>query len=241
MRDIFDTPITYLKGVGPKKADVLKKELEIETFEDLLNYYPFRYVDKSKIYKVNDVTTDSTYFQLRGRISNLKTVGKKRIKYITATFQDDSGEIELVWFKGLRWIKDRFSPEKTYTIFGKPSMFKNRFNFVHPEVEDYIEGEDEILGQRLEGIYSSTEKLKNTGLGSHGITKLVRQLLNQVGDLIMENLPDYLLISQKLIGRKEALLNIHFPQSVSIIDKATRRLKFEELFFLQFSITNFNG
>lgn len=236
MKDIFETPITYLKGVGPKKAEILKKELGIETFEDLLNYYPFRYVDKSKIYKVKDVTTDSTYFQLRGKISNLKSIGQKRVRYITATFQDETGKIELVWFKGLRWIKDRFSPDKTYTIFGKPSVFKNHFNFVHPEVEDYIEGEDEILGQRLEGIYSSTEKLKNTGLGSRGISKLARQLLNQTGDMVSENLPAYLLRSQKLIGRKEALFNIHFPQSVSVIDKATRRLKFEELFFLQLQI-----
>lgn len=236
MKDIFETPINYLKGVGPKKAEILKKELGIETFEDLLNYYPFRYVDKSKIYKVKDVTTDSTYFQLRGKITHLKSIGENRVKYITAKFRDETGEIELVWFKGLRWIKDRFTPEKTYTIFGKPSVFKNQFNFVHPEVEDYIEGEDEVLGERLEGIYSSTEKLKNSGLGSRGISKLIRQLLNQCGEMIQENLPGYLLKNQKLIGRKEALYNIHFPESVSIIDKSVKRLKFEELFFLQLQI-----
>jgi len=236
MKDIFETPITYLKGVGPKKAEVLKKEAGIETFDDLLNYYPFRYVDKSKIYKVSDVTSDTTWFQLRGKISNLKATGAKRAKYITATFQDETGEIGLVWFKGLRWIKDSFSPEKTYTIFGKPSVFKNRFNFIHPEVEDFIEGEDEVLGQRFEGIYSSTEKLKNSGLGSRGISKLIRQLVNQTGESILENLPSYLLKNQSLLGRKEALLNIHLPQTPAIIEKATHRLKFEELFFLQLQI-----
>lgn len=104
MQDIFETPITYLKGVGPKKAEVLEKELGIKTFNDLLYYFPFRYIDKSKIYKVKEITTDSTYFQLKGKISNLKTVGEKRMRYITAVFSDDTGSIELVWFKGLRWI-----------------------------------------------------------------------------------------------------------------------------------------
>lgn len=236
MKDIFETPITFLKGVGPKKAIVLEKEAGIETFEDLLNYYPFRYVDKSKIYKVSDVTTDTTYFQLRGKISNLRTSGEKRMTHITATFSDETGEIGLAWFRGLRWIKDRFQPGKTYTIFGKPSVFKNRFNFVHPEVEDFMIGEEQPLGQRFEGIYRSTEKMKNSGLGSRGISKIVKQLINQTGQNISENIPGYIISNQHLVGRKEALLNIHFPQSPNIIEKAINRLKFEELFFLQLQI-----
>ncbi len=236
MKDIFETPIMYLKGVGPRKADLLKKELGIENFEDLLNYYPFRYVDKTRIYNISDVTTDTTYFQLKGKIRNILVVGDKRAKYITATFQDDTGEIGLVWFRGLKWIKNMFSPDKTYTIFGKPSIFKNRFNFVHPEVEEYISAEEETLTQRFEGIYSSTEKLKNSGLGSRGIGKLVKQLISQTGDSILENIPGYLLTSQKLIGRKAALINIHFPEKPKNIEFAIRRLKFEELFFLQLQI-----
>ncbi len=208
MIDILSTEITYLKGVGPKKAAWLKAELGIVTFEDLLNYYPFRYVDKSKIYKVKDVITDTTYFQLRGKVSNLVSVGDKRTQYITATFEDDTGSIGLVWFKGVRWIKKRFEPGKEYLIFGKPSVFKNRFNFVHPEVED-IEGEEvEIGGQRLEGIYSSTEKLKNTGLGTKGITRLMKTLLNQTSENIGENLPSYLIEQYKLLDRKKAIVNI---------------------------------
>ena len=236
MKDIFETPIMYLKGVGPRKAELLKKELGIENFEDLLNYYPFRYVDKTRIYNISDVTSDTTYFQLKGKIRNIVVVGDKRAKYITATFQDDTGEIGLVWFRGLKWIKNMFSPDKTYTIFGKPSIFKNRFNFVHPEVEEYINAEEETLTQRFEGIYSSTEKLKNSGLGSRGIGKLVRQMISQTGDSISENIPAYLLTSQKLMGRKAALINIHFPETPKNIEFAIRRLKFEELFFLQLQL-----
>lgn len=237
MQDIFETPITYLKGVGPKKAEVLKTELGIEVFNDLLHYFPFRYIDKSHIYKVKDVTTDTIYFQLKGKITNLIPVGQKRMKYIIATFSDDTGHIGLVWFKGLRWIKNRFSPEKEYLLFGKPSVFKNHYNFVHPEVEDVVEGEeDKVVGQRLEGVYSSTEKLKNNGLGTRGISKLTRRLLNKVADHIQEILPGYLLQSQQLIGRKQALVNIHFPENPKMIEHATRRLKFDELFFLQLQL-----
>lgn len=236
MNDIFETNITYLKGVGPKKAGLLKNELGIENFNDLLNYYPFRYVDKSRIYFVKDVTTDSTYFQLRGKVFNLKSVGDKRTRYISASFQDSTGTIDLVWFRGLRWVKDRFSPDKVYTIFGKPSVFRNSFNFVHPEVEDFIEGDEEVAGQRLEGIYSSTEKLKNSGLGSRGISRLQKQLLNQTAQSIPENLPAYLTGHYNLLDRKSSLLNIHFPENPKIIEKAIARLKFEELLFLQLQI-----
>ena len=236
MKDLFETNITYLKGVGPKKAELLKKELNIESFEDLLHYYPFRYVDKSKVYKVKDVISDSTYFQLVGEISNLTSVGLKRTTHITATLTDDTGSINLTWFRGLRWIKNRFEPGKKYLIFGKPSAFRNRFNFVHPEVEDFEEGQEGVMGQRFEGIYYSTEKLKNSGLGTRGISKLMKQLLHQTAESIRETLPGYLLEREQFPDRKTALLNIHFPQNPKIIDKVIRRLKFEELFFLQLQV-----
>jgi len=236
MKPILETPITYLKGVGPKKAELLRLELEIETYNDLLSYYPFRYIDKSKIYKVSDVTTDSTYFQLRGKIRNVLPVGDKRMKYITATFEDETGTIGLVWFRGLRWIKDRFSPTKTYTLFGKPSVFKNQFNFVHPEIEEYTEGEEETVGQRLEGVYSTTEKLSNSGLGSKGISRLMKTLVGQAIDTVNETLPDYLIQHYKLFDRKTALHNIHFPENPKMIDSAVKRLKFEELLFMQLQI-----
>jgi len=236
MHSILENNITYLKGVGPKKAEILKKEIGVVVFDDLLNYFPFRYVDKSKIYKVSDVVSDSTYFQLVGQISNLVKVGDKRARYITATFTDDSGSIGLVWFRGLQWVTNRFKASERYVIFGKPSVFKNRFNFVHPEVEDYDDESFRVSGQRLEGIYSSTEKLKNSGLGSRGISKLQKELLNQCSKNIVETLPDYLVTKYKLINRKLAMINIHFPVNTEIVSSARERLKFEELLFVQLQL-----
>ncbi len=236
MNYILETPITYLKGVGPRKATVLEKEIGVKTFEDLLYYFPFRYVDKSRIFKVKDINSDSTYFQLRGKVSMLNSVGDKRSRYITAQFTDDTGSIGLVWFRGLKWIKERFLPSKEYLLFGKPSIFKNSFNFVHPEIEDLIPDEEIVAGQRLEGIYSSTEKLKNSGMGSRGLTKLLKQLLTQSGESISESLPKYIVDHYKLLDKKTALYNIHFPEDQAIIKKAEERLKFDELFYLQLQI-----
>lgn len=236
MPEIFENNITYLKGVGPKKAEILKKELGIVVFGDLLDYFPFRYVDKSKIYKVSEVVNDNTYFQLAGYVTNMVKVGDKRARYITATFTDDTGSIGLVWFRGLQWVVNRFKPSQKYIIFGKPSVFKNRFNFVHPEVEDYDNESFKVSGQRLEGIYSSTEKLKNSGLGTRGISKLIKELLSQCSNQIYETLPDYIISKFNLIDRKKALLNIHFPANTEIVSHARERLKFEELLLLQLQL-----
>lgn len=233
MTDIFDTEITYLKGVGPKRAEILFKELGVATYADLLNNFPYRYIDKSRIYKVSEITNDNTWFQLRGTVSKIEAVGAKRIMRISAQFRDDTGSIELVWFKGLSWIKSRFEPGKVYTIFGKPTVFKNHYNFVHPEIEDYDPTQEEVVGQRLEGIYRTSERLKNNGMGTRGLSKLIRRLLNQTVDRIPETLPSYLLQHYHLIDRKAALLNIHFPQNPDIISRAELRLKFEELLLVQ--------
>ena len=236
MQRIFENNITYLKGVGPKKAEILKKELGIVVFDDLLNYFPFRYVDKSKIYKVSDVVSDNTYFQLAGYVTNMTKVGDKRARYITATLTDESGSIGLVWFRGLQWVANRFKPSQKYIIFGKPSIFKNRFNFVHPEIEEFNSESFKVSGQRLEGIYSSTEKLKNSGLGSRGISKLIKELLNQCSNKIEETLPEYIISKFKLLDRKESMINIHFPIDSEIVTRARERLKFEELLLLQLQL-----
>ncbi|PLX11344.1 MAG: ATP-dependent DNA helicase RecG [Marinilabiliales bacterium] len=233
MNSKLDTPITYLKGVGPKKAEVLQKEIGVKRFEDLLFYFPFRYVDKSRIYKVKDVNNDNAYFQLKGKISNLNSVGDKRTKYITAKFHDETGSIDIVWFRGLKWVKDSIKANTEYLIFGKPSVFKNSFNFVHPEIEVFSEIDNPITQQSLEGIYSSTEKLKNFGLGSRGISKIIKQLFLQIDNDLTEILPDYILKKHNLIDESTALKNIHFPSSPAIIEKAQKRLKFDELFYLQ--------
>jgi ATP-dependent DNA helicase RecG len=236
MHPVFDTHITYLKGVGPRKAELLAKEFEIRTYGDLLYHFPFRYVDKSRIYKIREVNTDSTYFLLKGKISNMKAVGDKRTRYISFLLTDDTGSIELVWFRGLQWIKKRFEPGKEYLIFGKPSVFKNRFNMVHPEVEDVTPETQTVTGNRLEGIYHTTEKLKNAGLGSRGFSRIMQHLLKETAARIEENLPDYLQQKYRLIGHAEALINIHFPKDTAMIDRAIRRLKFEELLFIQLEL-----
>ncbi len=236
MHNLFETEITYLKGVGPKKAGLLSKELGIYKYYDLLHYYPFRYVDKSKIHKVREVVSDSAYFQLKGRISNIRTSGEKRTKYLTADFSDNTGTIQLIWFRGITWMKKYLSPEKEYKIFGKPSVFQNRYNFVHPEIEEVVPGQEDVVGERLEGIYSTTEKLKNSGLGSRGIARLMKTLLNIVEPYIPETLPEYIINGHKLMGLKQALINVHFPADVSLIEPARYRLKFEELFLVNLQI-----
>jgi ATP-dependent DNA helicase RecG len=236
MQGFLETNITYLKGVGPKKADLLKKELGIIDFYDLLNYFPFRYIDKSRIYTVNEINSGNSYFQLVGKVSKITKIGENRTRYITATFTDSSGSIGLVWFKGLQWVMNRFIPGKKYVIFGKPSIFQNRFNFVHPEIEDYDEDTFKISNQRLEGIYSSTEKLKNLGLGTRGISKLLKELLQQCNDKLPETLPGYIVEKWQLVDRRKALINIHFPENTEIIEKAKERLKFEELLLIQLQL-----
>jgi len=236
VKDIFDTHITYLKGVGPKKAKLLVEELDIHTFNDLLNYFPFRYVDKSKFYKVKDITSDAVWFQLKGAITNITSVGDKRTRYITAKFQDETGSIDLVWFRGLKWIKSQFVPGKKYVVFGKPSVFKNHFNFVHPEVEEFEKVQQDISLNRLEGIYNSSEKLKNAGLGSKGFSRIIKQLLNQTSSQIRESLPAYLINYYNLLDKKQAMINIHLPENPKIIEKARHRLKFEELLLVHLQI-----
>ena len=233
MADIFDTPIMYLKGVGPKRAELLQKDLGIHTYDDLLNYYPFRYVDKSQVVNIRDVINDSAYVQIRAKVVGIETSGVKRGSYVVVTVADKTGTIDLVFFKGLRWVVGHFLVGKSFYIFGKPSIFRNRFNFVHPEVEDDTGEVRALTGPRLEGIYSTTEKLKNSGLGSRGIGFLQRELLNQLHHQIKENLPQYLLTQYGLMDRKSALVNIHYPPDSAQIPLATYRLKFEELVFIQ--------
>ncbi len=229
---ILETPIEYLKGVGPKRAQLLNKELGIFKFIDLLHYYPFRYVDKSKVHKIKDISGDLAYIQLKGKISNMQIVGSPRAKRLTATFHDDTGAIELVWFKGIRWFMDKFDPDKEYIVFGKPSIFNNKYNIPHPDIDPVPEHDDPV-SNRLEGFYSSTEKLKSKGLSSKNISKLVKTLLKSTEGKIPEVLSNQIIKNLALTNREKALLNIHFPESQEQLQKAQARLKFEELFFIQ--------
>ena len=235
--NILDTPIEYLKGVGPKRASLLRSELGIDTFTDLLHYYPFRYIDKSKIFKIAEISGDQAYVQLKGRISNMRELGQKRGKRLVAILSDDSGSVELVWFKGIKWYKDKYSPDQEYLVFGKPSIFNRRYNIPHPEVEPYQAREGS--GGTLQGFYSTSDKLKNKGLNSRQISKLMFTLLQRLKGEIQETLSEEILHSLRFISRAEAMENIHFPRTQDMLRKAQARLKFEELFFIQLQLLRY--
>ncbi len=229
----LDTPIEYLKGVGPQRAKSLKQELGILNFDHLLNYFPFRYIDRSKFYKVSQINSTNTYIQLKGKISNMQQIGQGRAKRLTATFTDDAGSLELVWFRGTKWIKESIKPHTEYVVFGKPALFNHKYNIAHPE----IEAEDkEDLGESLQPFYNSTEKLKNKGLGNKAIGTLTKNLLIRAEGVLSETLPQEIIGNLKLISRQQALKNIHFPTDPQLLSRAQSRLKFEELFYIQLKL-----
>lgn len=233
--DILDTPIEFLKGVGPARADLLKKELGIFTFNHLLHHFPFRYVDKSKFYKISEISSDSMYVQLKGRIIHYQKIGKLRSERLVATLQDETGETELVWFKGVKWMIEKLKLNEEYIVFGKPTLFNNKFNFPHPEI-DAVTDHKIDLGEQLQPYYPSTEKLKSKGLDNKGIGKIMRNLLVQVRGFIPEVLPEEVIHRLRFIPREDALLAAHFPPDQQTLDKARIRLKFEELFFIQLNL-----
>ncbi|HNW96875.1 MAG TPA: ATP-dependent DNA helicase RecG [Bacteroidales bacterium] len=230
---ITETPIEYLKGVGPQRAEILKKELGIFSFNDLIDYYPFRYIDKSRFYKVSEISSDMPYVQLKGFIDKINFIsGGKKIIRMTARFRDETGAIELVWFNGFKWLKDNFKPNIEYIVFGKPTLFSGKYNIAHPDVELPSE-QEALINSSLQAFYNSSEKLKSRGLDSKGISKLMKALLPQIKGYIPETLSQKLIEGLKLISREEALKQIHFPESQEMLQKAQLRLKFEELFFVQ--------
>lgn len=234
--DPLKNPIEFLKGVGPQRAQLLQKELEIFSFEDLLYFYPYRYIDRSKFYQVNEIHEDLPFVQLRGYISNIMLHGHKRTTRMTARFTDlQGGSLELIWFNGFKWLKDAFQPGLEYIVFGKPSRFGQKYSIAHPETEVVS---PEAISQKsaMQAMYSSTEKLKARGLDSKGIGKLMQVLLPQVNDFILETLSPSLREELKLISRRQALYQIHFPESLTMLQKAQARLKFEELFFIQLKL-----
>lgn len=228
----LDTKIEYLKGVGPQRGELLKKELGIYTYQHLLEYFPFRYIDKSKIYTISEISSDQTYIQLKGKIITKNVVGERRAKRMTAILKDETGEIELVWFKGIKWLQNSVQIGQQYIVYGKPTLFKGRYNITHPEMDEVTQAllPNEIA---MEAVYSTTEALSAKGLNSKGIFKLQKNLVAQINKNIPETLSNELIQNLKFISREEALVNIHTPKDELLLKKALYRLKFEELFFLQ--------
>ncbi|RVT74952.1 ATP-dependent DNA helicase RecG [Flavobacterium sufflavum] len=230
------TPIEYLKGVGPSRGELLRKELGIHKYADLLNFYPNRYMDRTRYYKINELQNNVAEVQIIGKIINIKTVefakGRKRL---VATFIDDTGQMELVWFQGHKWIRESLKLNQIIVIFGKCTSFNGMYNMAHPEIELWSEHE-QSLRSAMQPVYPSTETLTNRGISNRVINKMMQQLFLETQALFTETLPDYLTQELKLIPKNAALFNIHFPKSADALAKAQFRLKFEELFFIQIQL-----
>ncbi|SDP94467.1 ATP-dependent DNA helicase RecG [Mucilaginibacter sp. OK268] len=234
--DPFQTPLVYLKGVGQSRAEVLKKELALANFEDLLRHFPFRYIDRTRFYKIKDIQSDLPYVQVLARIINKQVVGEKHTKRLVVMAKDDTGLLELVWFKGINWIEKTIVPGQVYVVFGKPGFFNGQAQMAHPEMEVYSPGAQRQGNASLQPVYNSTEKLKQFQLDSKGIQKITSTLLELHARDIRENLPLYIIQKFKLISRAEAYRNIHFPADARLLNEAILRLKFEELFLLQLKL-----
>ncbi len=235
MSDLLSNDIQYLPGVGPKRAELLNKELNIKTFVDLLYHFPYKYIDRTKFYKISEIRSNIPYIQVRGQITSLHTIGARHKKRLVAEFTDGTGIIELVWFQGINWIKDSLKKEVEYIAFGRPSRYGNQINIIHPELEEASKYESQISSS-LQAYYGTTEKLKKSYITSRTIQKLVTTLFEKFKPDIPETLPEYLVNKIKLPGLNDSLRHIHFPGSPDMLNKAQFRLKFEELFYIQLNI-----
>jgi len=237
LNQIFKTSVDYVRGVGTTRAEMLKKELGIFTFEDLLRHFPFKYIDRTKFYKIKDINDDLPHVQVIARLTHKELVGDKRTKRLVARVQDDTGVMELAWFQGIKWAEKNLVVGKAYIIFGKPGSFNGKVQMAHPEIEPYSAEALKRKGNlTLQPGYSSTEKLKSFSLDSKGIEKLTATLLEQHGKDIQENLPQYILQKFKLMGRSDAYRSAHFPEDATALHEAQHRLKFEELFNIQLKL-----
>ena len=233
---ILKTPIEYLKGIGSQRAEILKKDLEIFCYADLLEHYPFRYIDRTRFYKIRELDPDLPAIQILGRIVSKEIIGDKHVKRLVARFKDDTGSMELVWFQSIRWIDKIIQPGAVFIVFGKPTLFNGHFSISHPELEVY---QPNIVSQgnlTLQPVYSSTEKLKQFNLDSKGIQRAQAALIDQAIRQVEETLPEYIIQKHELISRQKALYAIHFPEHVEALREAQKRLKFEELFFIQLKL-----
>jgi len=238
MQDFLDTNITYLSGVGPKRAELLRKEVNINTFGDLLFYFPFKYIDRTRFYSVAELDPDLPFVQVKGFIKGYYTEGHGAGKRLVADFQDETGTIKLIWFKGTKWITGNYTPGVEYIVFGKPGIFNGIVNIIHPEIEA-----SEKVAQRitsaLQAQYSTTEKLKAQFVTSKTISKLIGNLLRQIKFRIPDTLPAYIVSGYNLMELHDALNKIHFPSDTAEMEKSRYRLKFEELFYIELNLLRY--
>ena len=239
--NLLHTSVEYLRGVGKQRAELLKSELGIEQYQDLLNLFPNRYIDRTKFYKINELQNNNAEVQLIGKIVNLRTVASAQQKQarLVATFVDETGQMELVWFKGHKWISDSLKLNESYVIFGKVNHFGGVFSMPHPEM-DLLADFNKAGYSTIQPVYPSTEKLTKRGVSNRVMRQLIHTVFEEVGYQFMENLPASIRKTLNLISKQEAMRNIHFPADQSMLTKATVRLKFEELFYIQLQLVRKN-
>lgn len=233
--NLLQTPIDYLKGIGPNRADILRKEVGIHTYGDLLNFFPNRYLDKTRFYKINQLQRNSAEVQVVGKIVNIRMVEQKRGKRLVADFIDDTGRMELVWFRGHKWIRENLKVNVPYVIFGKTNWFNGIFSMPHPEME-LVEDYKKNLRTAMQPVYPSTEKLAKSGITNRVFSKCMQQLFIESGNKFYDPLPADLREELHLLPRAEAIFNAHFPKNQELLAKAQFRLKFEELFYIQLQL-----
>ncbi len=235
MPDFLDQDIKFLPGVGPKRAELLNKELNIKTFRDLIYYFPFKYIDRTKFYRISEIHAQMPYVQIKGEIKSFETVGAGNKERLSARFYDESGSIELVWFRAIKWQKENLKLNKEYIVFGKPGEFNGRLNIVHPEMETEEEKHLKPAGL-FQGYYITTENMKNKFLNSKAIHKLQLTLIQLIKGKVKETLPETLIRKLKLVSLEESLVTVHKPENTVDLKNSIFRLKFEELFYIQLKI-----
>jgi ATP-dependent DNA helicase RecG len=230
--DLTKSDIKYLHGMGPKRAELLNKELEIYTLDDLVHYFPYKYIDRSRFYQISEIDSTAAYIQIKGQILGFKEAGKGRAQRLIAIFTDGHSSIELIFFKGIKYVMDAYHLNTDYIVFGKPNFFNGNYSFVHPDIEKPTP--DSMTG--FMPLYHTTEKMKNKFLNSKAIQKLIYTAVKQMDKAIPETLPEYIISKYHLMDLYTSLVQVHFPQNMNILDKARYRLKFEELFYIQLAI-----
>lgn len=239
MPDFSQTDIKFLPGVGPKKAEILNKEIDVFTVEDFLYYFPYKYIDRSRIYYVHEVDENMPYIQLKGRITAFETFGEGRNKRLVGHFTDGTGFIDLVWFQGIRFITEKYRVNFPYVVFGKPTLFGQKYNIAHPDVDPYIDESERPTG--LMPYYNTTEKMKNHYLNSKAVQKMMASAFSSSIKHIAETLPAHVIRDNKLMDLQSALRNVHFPDNTALLRSAQYRLKFEELFYIQLNILRYTA
>lgn len=237
MFDLASRDIKYLSGVGPQRASVLNKELNIYSLHDLLYYFPYKYVDRSRIYYIHEIDGTMPYIQLKGEILGFETIGEGRQRRLIAHFSDGTGIVDLVWFQGIKFLVGKYKVHQEYIVFGKPSVFNGRINIAHPDIDNASELKLSTMG--LQPYYNTTEKMKRSSLNSHAIEKMMSAVVQQLREPLPETLSSAILTEHHLMPMTEALRNIHFPANPELLRKAQYRLKFEELFYVQLNILRY--